>query len=404
MKPEDLLTDTLRDRVERTDYPSTPLSTVAGRAGAIRARRRRTTALAAAAAVAVVVVPGAIWLGRSPDGTAQPGQTLSSGPTSQPTAQGSDLLGLDALPEGAKPGIDYIVGDTYVTMNGDRISSPAFGTAGTATPVRGGILTATAPGQMGPFTLSHVALVVDGAAQPLGCGAASFAMSADGVQSAYWLADSCTPGGAGRLYSGVNNTMGDSGPAHTATPSGAIDVPAGIVQQGVVVNDVGGDRGDGPNPLLIGWDGTTTPLDQLRLVGGSDENNDVVSGVLASESHTGAVVEVSTGAVRWRAPGWQLGQFSNDGKYVLAQRLDASAGYAIFDAVTGNQIVQLDPLGDNVLISQLAWDFDDTLLAVASEGKQEAIVRFDLDGRASLATPPRGVIDGSHAYRLATRP
>jgi hypothetical protein len=404
MKPEDLLTDTLRDRVERTDYPSTPLSTVAGRAGAIRARRRRTTALAAAAAVAVVVVPGAIWLGRSPDGTAQPGQTLSSGPTSQPTAQGSDLLGLDALPEGAKPGIDYIVGDTYVTMNGDRISSPAFGTAGTATPVRGGILTATAPGQMGPFTLSHVALVVDGAAQPLGCGAASFAMSADGVQSAYWLADSCTPGGAGRLYSGVNNTMGDSGPAHTATPSGAIDVPAGIVQQGVVVNDVGGDRGDGPNPLLIGWDGTTTPLDQLRLVGGSDENNDVVSGVLASESHTGAVVEVSTGAVRWRAPGWQLGQFSNDGKYVLAQRLDASAGYAVFDAVTGNQIVQLDPLGDNVLISQLAWDFDDTLLAVASDGKQEAIVRFDLDGRASLATPPRGVIDGSHAYRLATRP
>jgi hypothetical protein len=172
----------------------------------------------------------------------------------------------------------------------------------------------------------------------------------------------------------------------------------------VVVNDVGGDRGDGPNPLLIGWDGTTTPLDQLRLVGGSDENNDVVSGVLASESHTGAVVEVSTGAVRWRAPGWQLGQFSNDGKYVLAQRLDASAGYAIFDAVKGNQIVQLDPLGDNVLISQLAWDFDDTLLAVASDGKQEAIVRFDLDGRASLATPPRGVIDGSHAYRLATRP
>jgi hypothetical protein len=269
--------------------------------------------------------------------------------------------------------------------------------------VRGGILTATAPGQMGPFTLSHVALVVDGAAQPLGCGTASFAMSADGVQSAYWLADSCTPGGAGRLYSGVNNTMGDSGPAHTATPSGAIDVPAGIVQQGVVVNDVGGDRGDGPNPLLIGWDGTTTPLDQLRLVGGSDENNDVVSGLLASESHTGAVVDVSTGAVRWRAPGWQLGQFSNDGKYVLAQRLDASAGYAVFDAVTGNQIVQLDPLGDNVLISQLAWDFDDTLLAVASDGQQEAIVRFDLQGHATRATATKPATNGSDVYRLATR-
>jgi len=47
MNPEDLLSDALHDRVERTDYPSTPLSTVAGRAGAIRARRRRTTFLAA---------------------------------------------------------------------------------------------------------------------------------------------------------------------------------------------------------------------------------------------------------------------------------------------------------------------------------------------------------------------
>jgi hypothetical protein len=403
MNPEDLLTDALHDRVERTDYPSTPLSTVTGRAGAIRAHRRRTTALAAAAAVAVVVVPGALWLGRSPGGSAQPGQTLSSGPTSSPTDTGA-TGDLASLPLGAKPGIDYIVGDTYVTMNGDRITSPAFGTAGTATPVRGGILTATAPGQMGPFTLSHVALVVDGAAQPLGCGTASFAMSADGVQSAYWLADSCTPGGAGRLYSGVNNTMGDSGPAHTATPSGAIDVPAGIVQQGVVVNDVGGDRGDGPNPLLIGWDGTTTPLDQLRLVGGSDENNDVVSGLLASESHTGAVVDVSTGAVRWRAPGWQLGQFSNDGKYVLAQRLDASAGYAILDAVTGTRVVELDPLGDNVLISQIAWDFDDTLLAVAGDGQQEAIVRFDLQGHATRATATKPVTAGNDVYRLATRP
>jgi hypothetical protein len=408
MNPEDLLTDALRDRVERTDYPSTPLSTVAGRAGAIRARRRRTTSLAAAAAVAVVVVPGAVWLGRSPDGTAQPGGTLSSGPTGSPTEQTSAPAGsaLEDLPLGSKPGIDYLVGDTYVTMNGDRITSPAFGTARTATPVRGGILTAEAhsPGQIGPFSLSRIALVVDGNVQALGCGTASFAMSTDGTQSAYWLADSCTLGGGGKLYSGVNNTMGESGPGYFTTPAGAIDVPVGIVQQGILINDVGADRGNGPSPLLVTWDGTTTPLGGLGSVAGSDENNDVVSGSLNSDSNTGAVVDVPTGAVKWSAPGWQLGQFSNDGKYVLAQRLDASAGYTIFDAVTGNRIVQLDPLGDDVVINQIAWDFDDTLLAVASDGQQEAIVRFDLQGHVTRATATKPATDGTDVYRLATRP
>ncbi|MDX6359872.1 MAG: hypothetical protein QOH37_2926, partial [Nocardioidaceae bacterium] len=321
MNPEDLLYDTLHDRVERTDYPSTPLTTVAGRAGAIRARRRRTTALAAAATVAVVVVPGAAWLGRSPDASQGPGQTLSSGPSNTGAA-------LADLPLGQKPGIDYLVGETYVTMNGDRTTSPAFATAGTATPVRGGILTATAPHQVGPYTFSHLALVAGDGVHQLGCGTPDFAMSTDGVQSAYWLADSCTPGGTGRLYSGVNNTMGDSGPGYTSTPAGAIEEPVGIVQRGVVVNDVGGDVANGPAPLLFGWDGTTTRLHSLASAGGSDENNDVVSGLLSSDSHTGAVVDASTGEVKWRAPGWQLGQFSPDGKYVVAQQFSSPYAYA----------------------------------------------------------------------------
>jgi hypothetical protein len=401
MKPEDLLTDTLRDRVERTDYASTPLSTVAGRAGAIRARRRRTTALAAAAAVAVVVVPGAIWLGRSPDGTAQPGRTLSSGPTSQPTAERSDLLSLDALPEGAKPGIDYIVGDTYVDMNGRRTSDPALRLATIATPVRDGLLYAV-PEKSSP-DIARLWLRSQGNDQNLGCGSKHFAMSTDGTQTAYWVMDSCTPGSAGKLYDGVDNTMGEAGASAVPTPAGEVIDPVGIQPGSVVVNAWHSQH---PTPELIdAYTGKATPLSALRLVTGSDENNRVVSGEIAGNRFESAVVDARTGVVLWRT-GWQLGQFSDDGKYVIGMQSGDGFpdSYTIFDAATGARVRDLPHWGLPGWISQLAWDFDDTLLAVASEGKQEAIVRFDLDGRASLATPPRGVIDGSHAYRLATRP
>jgi hypothetical protein len=248
MNPEDLLTDALNDRAERTDYPTTPLSTVAGRAGAVRARRRRTTSVLAAAAVVAVVVPGAVWLGHSPGSSPQPGQSLSSGPTTspttQPTAHSSDPLVLDALPQGKKPGIDYLVGDTYVTMNGDRITSPVFRRATTATSVRGGVLASVppAPGLLSQSGIANTYLLSGGEHHFLGCGSDRFAMSTDGVESAYWLADSCpfASNVAGALYSGVNNTMGESGPGRSATPVGSQVEPIGVIQQGTVVDVVHG--------------------------------------------------------------------------------------------------------------------------------------------------------------------
>jgi hypothetical protein len=400
MNPEDLLTDAFRDRTEHTAYPSTPLSTVAARAGAVRARRRRTTVLAAAAVVAVVAVPGALWLGRSPGASPQPSHELSSGPTTAPT--GSPTVLAD-LPLGAKPGIDYLVGDTYVTMTGDRITSPSFAEANTATPARGGILAAVPPSSAGamPPDGAAIYLVSGGATHKLGCGVDRFAMSTDGVQSAYWLADSCAVGPIhGSLFSGVNNTMGDAGPGSVASPVGAAYSPIGIVSQGVVVTDLNAQ----PTQVsVIAPDGTTSPIDALRIAGGSDENNDVVSGQLAGDPSTGAIVDASTGAVKWRAPGWALGQFSNDGRYVVAERLGHPQDYAVLDAATGDQITPFDRIGDQVSIRHVAWDFDDTVLAVASDSQGEAIVRFGLDGHPTLATEVRPDTDGHDVYRLATR-
>jgi hypothetical protein len=108
--------------------------------------------------------------------------------------------------------------------------------------------------------------------------------------------------------------------------------------------------------------------------------------------------------VKWRVDGWDLGQFSDDGKYVIAQNLDGSESYAIFDAITGHKVASLDTIGDNVGIGGPVWDFNDTLLAVASDGHNEAIVRFDLNGHPTRATEVRPVSGVNDVYRLATRP
>jgi hypothetical protein len=406
MNPEDLLSETLRDRVDRTDYPSTPMATVSTRARAIRSRRRgRTTVVAAAAAVAVVAVPGAIWLGHSPGGSPQPTDTTSSAPTSTATADQNPAV-LTSLPQGKAPGIDYLAGDTYVTMNGNRITSPDFAEALTATPVRGGILiakssppaVARAHGGLAPLYL-----VANGTSQSLGCGSDRFAMSTDGVQSAYWVADSCAPGGTGKLYSGVNNTMGESGAGYVATPAGSVYEPIGIVPQGTVVNVT---RGDKVRSEIVGASGSVTPVAALAYAGGSDENNDVVSGQIAGDPATGIVVHASTGVPVAYFPGWQLGQFSNDGKYVLGYQPGDGVGTdrtAIFEAATGGMVVELPSSPLAITLGRSVWDFDDTVLATATGDNGSALVRFDLRGNVTRATP---MANGSYAdsYRLATRP
>ncbi len=397
MNPEDLLTDAFRDRTEHTDYPSTPMSTVARRAGVIRARRRRTTVLAAAAAVAAVAVPSALWLGRSPASSPQPSHELSSSPSQSPTQRASapPTTDLASLPKGAPPGIDYLAGDVYHAMGGGRTATPAFASASTAALGRGGILTATPrPGS----SVADLALVVNGAAQPLGCGAEGFALSTDRTQSAYWVKGTCSGTSGGRLYGGVTNTMGQAGPGYVATPPGEFDLPVGIVQQGVVVNRSGGT---GSTPAIVAWDGTTTSLSALARALGSDENADVVSGVLDPATGTGGVVDAQTGAVRWRAPeGWALGQFSSDGTYVLGEQSTQPGGHAVFDTRTHRLVTRLDvPAG--VSLQDVVWDTGDSVLARAATATDQAILRFDLQGHVTRATP---VHQGTDYYRFATRP
>jgi hypothetical protein len=406
MTAEDLLTRSLREVTERTDYPSTPLETVAARARTLRARRRRTTTLAAAAAVAAVAVPGAVWLNHSPGTSPSPGPSheLSSGPTQS----SSPLIHMESLSMGRPPGIDYADDDTYVDTSGGHTSSGAVRKARSVTPVRGGLLVAL-PTNLPDSRIGTLELLTDHGDQGLGCGASRFALSADGVESAYWVMDSCTTGSAGRLYTGVNNTMGETGPSYVATPAGRVVQPVGFVSQGAVANISAPDFSDGG---VWVYDGQDAPVrvKGLASAGGTDQQDDLIAGQIAGDPTTGVIVHASTGVPVSYTPAWSLGQFSPDGKYVLGYAPGDGIGtdqYAVFDVSTGRLVTELDYRGAASVLLQPTWESDTSVLAVAQDwdSRRDAIVRFDLHGHATLATEPTREADPAfRVYRLATRP
>lgn len=406
MTAEDLLTRSLREVTERTDYPSTPLETVAVRARTLRARRRRTATLAAAAAVAALAVPGAVWLNHSPSTSPSPGPSheLSSGPT-QST---SPLIHMESLSMGRPPGVDYADDDTYVDTNGGHTSSGAVRKAKSVTPVRGGLLVAL-PTNLPDDRIGTLDLLTDHGDQGLGCGANRFAMSADGVESAYWVMDSCTTGSAGKLYTGANNTRGETGPSHVATPAGRVVQPVGFVSQGVVAN-LTTPNGGYQGVWVYGDQGAPARVDGLATVGGVDQEHGLVAGQAAGDTATGMIVHAPTGPVVGYYPHWILGQFSPDGKYVLGfqpRKGMEPDGRAILDVATGTKVASL---GAGTFASQLlqpTWESDTSVLAVAQDwdSRRDAIVRFDLHGHATLATEPTREADRAFpVYRLATRP
>ena len=120
-------------------------------------------------------------------------------------------------------------------------------------------------------------------------------------------------------------------------------------------------------------------------------------------------MHAATGVPVSYVPHWTLGQFSPDGKYVLGvQRVDGEPdNYAIFDVATGAKVADLGVAGFGTQLGQRVWESDTSVLAVAQDwtARRDAIVRFDLQGHAKLATAARQEVDQNFpVYRLATRP
>jgi hypothetical protein len=136
------------------------------------------------------------------------------------------------------------------------------------------------------------------------------------------------------------------------------------------------------------------------------------SGALAVGIDTrgnGAVVELPTGAVQWRAPTGTLGHFSASGRYVVTVQnvgVQTVQGVGdivgIRDAATGRRVTST-VLPNLSIVGRPVWEGDESVLVVAEDRhQQQAIVRVGVDGTISRATPVAPAGQGS--YRLAASP
>ena len=385
MSAEDLLTRTLTEVVETTDYPTTSTSTVAARSRSLAHARRRAIALvAAAAAVAVVGGTAVVMLNHDHATTRSPTQHLDP------------AVSLPDIPQGEAPQVAFLEGDTFVTENGERVTAPVFRTATTAASFGDGVLVASRTTDQRPF--ATISLVSGGSTQRLGCGTPNFALgSGDPV---YWLSDGCRLVGPGRLFHGTTITP---------TQKGVIYVPVGSTSSGLVadVNAVLPNASGPSGPLLIGPDGSRSRIPHVLAVAAVSPSGALVVGI--NSLGTSVVTDLSTGAVQWHARHGTLGHFSASGRYVVgvqnvgAQTVQGVGDVVgIRDAATGH-LVRSTMLPNLSIVGRPVWEGDGSVLVVAQDRhQQQAIVRVGLDGSITRATSVAPAGEGT--FRLAATP
>jgi hypothetical protein len=143
--------------------------------------------------------------------------------------------------------------------------------------------------------------------------------------------------------------------------------------------------------LVVGPDGTTTPLPGSLRVGSASE----VSGLFSVQTRftgDGSCWQVrdaaAGGAEVWRTCDYSLLGFSPDGRHVLGftdyLTPNGSPTMAVLDAASGEEVVDFELVGrrtDVVGINpEVAWEDDSTVVATLVTGGQQYVVRLGLDG------------------------
>lgn len=396
-RPEDLLSDALRERIEHYEPHSTPMGDVVSTARRIRSRRKVRAGVATAAAVAVLAAPFVVAASRSSD--------TGSGPAGS-SREPAHPVRLADVAAGPPPTIAWLDGRDYVAGDGTRTRLP-FDDVVRAAPYRGTfLLVRYGDGQV-------IWLGRDGGAR--WCGHGSLAVSQDGASTAFAVSPAtpdCTSNGGGEDGgsggSEVTLHLGPAGPSSAADQTRPMPTQdaalVGILGNSVVASPYN----EGP-PVLLGLDGTSTTIDQLAQVTGVNARLGLISGRLAGSPTgplTGAVLDPATGSVSWTKPGWQLRAFSPDGSMVVGVR-PGGAGtpltWGVFDASSGTQRHEFaTPAG--FAFTAAVWEDDEHLLMDTTQGNTQAIVRVTLDGAIQLATEPSSFDGDSQDLRYALTP
>ena len=389
---EQLLTTSLRARADHAAYTPTAVGDIVATARGIQRRqRRRNAALAVAAVVVAITVPTAVVLGMGGERTDGP-----TGPATSTTPSATHGTSLSSIERGPDPRIAYVDGHEFVSADGTRSPLPVDYAISAITPYHGGFLVADdaeLEGTVGLHLFDNEGHEVD-----TWCTSGPPVLSADQLSTAFTTFPCSKIHGqvSGVIRVGIASGMGDG--ESTQDPGMPIQL-VGMLGERVVF---GGMFGAGA------WVTDLVNRPEVLPVLTSVADADSASGLVAGQSRDsdgrdGAILDPDTGRVVATVPGWQLGSFSPDGRYVSATQLRRStAPVAIFEVNTGRMV--LDEFGGaagSPNPTGVVWEDPTHLLVTVDSADDHAILRLGIDGRVERATD---LLPRSDQLVLAVRP
>ncbi|MDT0202380.1 hypothetical protein [Nocardioides sp. AE5] len=398
------------------------LGAVHDQAHAIRRRRRIGAGLGAAALVAAIAIPvtlisqdfgnqgapaPATSTSPSPADPTTPSESETSPPETPETPDDPNAVAaaLEQLPLGDGPQVAHVVDGTWHNADGTTLTLPSTDAqvVGAAW-YHGGPLLVTNEGEIAGSTLSQYD--ASGAQVWQVEGNPRIAISNEGTRLAWWQTDA---DGNGEIHAGIASGMGE-GEAVQETGDATYVTPIGFANTGELVYMAAID--EGPVVMATDFEGEPTRVNTLVSASGVDGVNNRVAGELGSgEGTTGAVIDLASNEPLWSKPGWHLGAFSPDGRYVVGFKGDVDpAPIAILDAETGDVVAEFDLLTDHGVgysfDTGVVWEDDSTLLVFTyvwagtdAEDHPGVLLRLAADGSVERASEV-----GSAFWVFAPRP
>lgn len=402
----DQLSRALRDHSEQMAGRSLDLGDVKGRARSIR-RRRQAGAGAVAAVVLAVAAPVAITVTDAFD--AQPVPPADRTETPDPNPDRTDqaqpepvfpaepvVLTTEGLPDGKPTTVPYIdYGANQLVTPEGTVDLP--GQTAMAAPYGDGWITIGGEGPLVRWT--------DADGDPIRSEPAAsslLAVSDDGSQVAW-----------------VEGRFGDPQVELVAAPTSGGEERSWMIEPGDgEVRPVGFLGEDRPVFTVVETsvnaiaepDGSLTELGVFNWVSDASTANGLVAGQTSygvQKSCYGVMdPDASTTETLWGTCDHRLGSFSPDGSYVFGIDPEAdgmgSPSAAVLDARTGEVLVRFEPdRNDQLVLSQLAWEDDDSLVAVTVDGIEGLMLRLGLEGTVEAVGPTGSTANMSLPFRFA---
>lgn len=383
------LRDALHQRVDTMHDAPISLEAVRGRAGRIQRRRRVAAGAGVAAVVAVVAPVGVVAQGQlvADEAPVTPTERVTEVPA--PPAAGEDTaFTTSALPEGPATDRPWIDVRREAVVLGDRVVDSPVAMPQDAVRYGGGLLVTGIEGGRAQLWIvpddGEPAGTVDVPEAPV--------LTAAPTRDEVAYVESVGSRGQQLVLTTSTEVLGDGDTVEWDLPEVGGFTPVGIGPDGVVLNAL---YPDGRTEVLLADRATldVEPVEGLVKATGVAERTGEVTGVVEGERPCSAVVVPETD--RTAIPSCELAyrSISPDGRWVTATTIEVDGlgdpSLLVLDSRTGAlQAGWSSRSNPPVTWVSSTWEDGDTVVANVVEGTRQAIVRFELDGTAALASEP----------------